>query len=174
MSRSADRARQIAATTALARRAATALSAVAIALIGSLSGAPLSAAATPQASLPEIEYEVMCPICGTALGLSESPQANDERQFIRRMIARGLSKDEIKARLVATYGPSVLAIPEDDPGFDILGYAMPAVGFAIALLVLALGLRRYRSDPQPAPDPREDLGEADAARLETDLQRYRL
>ena len=39
------------------------------------------AAAEPQASLPDIEDEVMCPICGTLLQLSDAPQAERERSL---------------------------------------------------------------------------------------------
>ena len=41
----------------------------------------------PQASLPQLEDEVMCPVCGTLLGLSHSPAAERERVFIRKLIA---------------------------------------------------------------------------------------
>ena len=53
----------------------------------------------PQTSLPDIEDEVMCPICGTALNLSGAPQADRERAFIRRQIAAGKTKEEIKDAL---------------------------------------------------------------------------
>ncbi len=43
----------------------------------------------PQASLPDIEDEVMCTICGTALQLSDSPQAERERAFINDLIGEG-------------------------------------------------------------------------------------
>ena len=39
----------------------------------------------------------MCPVCGTTLELaSDSPQAIDEREQIRELIAQGLTKEEIK------------------------------------------------------------------------------
>ncbi|MFM9043819.1 MAG: hypothetical protein ACKOPI_06765, partial [bacterium] len=55
-------------------------------LIG-LGSAPVAGA--EQASLPDIEDEVMCPICGTILEASNSPQAEREREFIRAQIAQG-------------------------------------------------------------------------------------
>ena len=51
----------------------------------------------------------MCPICGTTLELSDSPQAERERELIRGLIAEGLNKEEIKDALVAEYGEDVLA-----------------------------------------------------------------
>jgi cytochrome c-type biogenesis protein CcmH len=62
-----------------------------------------------QANLPDIEDQVMCPVCGTALNLSFSPQADRERAFIRHEIAQGKTEDEIIDDLVAQYGTSVLA-----------------------------------------------------------------
>ena len=46
----------------------------------------------------------MCVECGTALNVSTSPVADREREFIRRRIAEGKSKPEIKAALVDEYG----------------------------------------------------------------------
>jgi cytochrome c-type biogenesis protein CcmH len=80
---------------------------VSVALVVALLVAPAAAQAPePRASLPDIEDEVMCPVCGVTLELAtESPQANQEREFIRTLIAQGLTKDEIKDRLVAEFGP---------------------------------------------------------------------
>ena len=68
---------------------------------------PLSAQTPePQTTLPDVEDEVMCPVCGTTLELaSDSPQAIDEREQIRELIALGLTKEEIKDELVAEFGP---------------------------------------------------------------------
>ena len=55
----------------------------------------------------------MCVVCGVTLELAtSSPQAIQERDFIRQLIAQGLTKDEIKDRLVAEFGSEVLAIFE--------------------------------------------------------------
>jgi len=86
----------------------------------------------PQASLPDIEDEVMCPICGVSLELAtEAPQAQQEREFIRTLIAEGLTKDEIKDRLVAEYGSEVLATPEAE-GFDLAAWLVPGAAIVIA------------------------------------------
>ena len=67
--------------------------------------------ALAKTTLAEIEDEVMCPVCGTLLGLAEAPQAERQRVLIRRLIAEGRDKEEIKEILVAEYGPQVLALP---------------------------------------------------------------
>jgi cytochrome c-type biogenesis protein CcmH len=129
--------------------------------------------AAPRASLPDIEDEVMCPTCGTPLGLAFSPQAERERQFIRDQIAQGKSKDEIKDALVAEYGSNVLALP-DDKGFDLTAYLVPAAAFLFACAAIAVGLVRWRRRGGP-DEPVTDsvaLSPSDASRLERDLSRY--
>src|SRR5436190_12552030 len=59
----------------------------------------------------ELEGEVMCPVCGTTLDQSSSPAAQQIKRVIARRIAAGDTKSEIKDRLVANYGDSILAAP---------------------------------------------------------------
>jgi cytochrome c-type biogenesis protein CcmH len=131
------------------------------------------AAAQTRASLPDIEDEVMCPICGTSLQLSDSPQAERERELIRGLIAKGLTKQQIKDELVAQYGKDVLATPGDS-GFDLTAWVLPIAGFAVALAGIGAALwrwrRRARDDP-PAPSP---PGGEQSERLDTDLAKYDL
>ena len=125
------------------------------------------AASAQEASLTDIEDEVMCPICGTLLELSEAPQAERERDLIRRLIAQGRSKEEIKEVLVAEYGEEVLATPESS-GFDLAAWVIPIAGLAAALAALGVWLRRRGSaGAEEAPPP--PLDAADAERLERDI-----
>ena len=48
------------------------------------------------------------------------------------MIAQGLTKKQIKAELVARYGPSILATPEDH-GFELAAYLVPIAAVLAAL-----------------------------------------
>jgi cytochrome c-type biogenesis protein CcmH len=138
------------------------------------------AAQEPQASLPDIEDEVMCPICGVGLDQAfESPQANEERDFIRRRIAQGQSKEEIKDALVDEFGPEVLATPETS-GFDLAAWVAPGMAILLTAIAIFIGLRRWRrgtrgGDGGPG-ETREDepLDPADAERLDQDLARYEL
>jgi cytochrome c-type biogenesis protein CcmH len=145
---------------------------LAIAFLGVflLALAPIAGAAE-RASLPDIEDEVMCPICGTLLELAEAPQAERQRAFIRERIARGDSKEEIKDALVEEYGPQVLALPEGE-GFGLSAYLVPVAGFALAALALGLAARRWRHRERPEP-PAPPRGE-EAARLDEDIARYDL
>jgi cytochrome c-type biogenesis protein CcmH/NrfF len=147
------------------RRAALLVAAVASALT-------LSAAVEPQTDLADVEDEVMCPICGTVLELSEAPQAQRERAFIRELIAEGQTKEEIKSALVAEYGEEVLAIP-DTEGFDLAAWLVPAVGLLAAAIAIGFGLRRWRRDGDSGP-PADELDPAEEGRLDSDLARYDL
>src|SRR5262249_57195004 len=94
-------------------------------------------------TLPDVEDEVMCTICGTALNLSNSPQADRERAYIRRLIARGQTKSEIKDALVRQYGPNVLAEPAAS-GFDLTAWTVPGAGFILVAIALGLAVVRRR------------------------------
>ena len=133
-----------------------------------------ASAVVPKTSLPDIEDEVMCPICGTLLELSDSPQANRERVFIRRRIAGGETKGQIKDALVAEYGDQVLALPKGS-GFDLTAYLVPIAGFLIAAVALALAVLRWRRRAAATPVPPAAAPEGpDAERLDADIARYDL
>jgi cytochrome c-type biogenesis protein CcmH len=128
-----------------------------------------------RANLPEIEDEVMCPICGTLLGLSHAPAAERQRVFIRKLIDQGKTKEEIKDALVAEYGGQVLAMPENR-GIDVWAYLVPLIGFGLGIIGVIWAiftLRRRRSDrdedrPEKAPSGDE------ARRLDDDMARFDL
>jgi cytochrome c-type biogenesis protein CcmH len=133
--------------------------------------APALGAVEPRASLPDIEDEVMCVECGTPLAVSDSPVANQERAFIRREIAQGKTKAQIKADMVAQYGQDVLA----DPHRHGFGKALWIVPVALVLLggaVIVTALRRWRRNgPAPAAAAPPELSPEDARRLDAELSR---
>ena len=145
-----------------------------IALVLALLLAPAALAAEPKTTLPDVEDEVMCVECGTALNVSTSPVADREREFIRRRIAEGKSKPEIKAALVEEYGPKVLAVPEGG-GFDVAAWLVPGLLSLIALLGVGVAALRWRGrrddEPEPAADG-PDLDPDDRRRLDADMAAY--
>jgi cytochrome c-type biogenesis protein CcmH/NrfF len=121
----------------------------------------------------------MCPICGVTLELAiDAPQAQQERAFIRRLIAEGRTKEEIKDALVAEYGDEVLAIPEGE-GFDLAAWLVPGAAIVAAGAAIVVGLRRWRGQAGGPDGPAEPAAERpldpdDAKRLDSDLSRYEL
>jgi cytochrome c-type biogenesis protein CcmH/NrfF len=130
-------------------------------------------AAPPKASLPDVEDEVMCTSCNVALNVADSPQADRERALIRRLIAQGLDKRQIKAALVAEYGEDVLAMPGSG-GIGFTAYAIP-IGLVVVLaggLALLLPSWRRRSPAGIGDAAATTLSADEARRLDDDLGRY--
>jgi cytochrome c-type biogenesis protein CcmH len=157
------------------RRAALATVLVlALAVAGGAGGTV--AAAAPRASLTQIENDVMCVICHESLALSQSPQAMQEREYIRSLIAQGKTRRQIEDDLVQQYGPAVLALPTAQ-GFNLLVYVVPPVLLGLGLLTLALTIPRWRRRARAAAaagaaSPAATLDPADARRLDDDLGRF--
>jgi len=156
------------------RRAALAL------LLMAMAATPAAAVAKdcPQTTLGDIEDEVMCPVCGTPLGVaSEAPQAQRERAYIERLIARCRSKDEVKQALVAEFGDRVLALPGDEGDTsvgDVLVYVVPALGILLAAAGIGIAWVRWRRARRQPGTGGGGLATADGARLEDDMERYDL
>jgi cytochrome c-type biogenesis protein CcmH len=151
-----------------------ALVALCVCALAWTSGTSVALGATPRASLPEIEREVMCVTCKIPLNVAQSPQADRERAFIQSLIDEGRSEAQIKDALVGQYGRTALALPSNS-GFDAAAYLVPLAALLALLAALALLLPRWRRrartqarERTPAPA----LGAADAQRLEADLERF--
>ena len=148
-----------------------------LALLAALAAPAAALAAKPRASFNDVEDEVMCDTCNVPLNIAESPRADQERREIKAMIAQGLTKQQIKARLKATYGPGILALPQDK-GFSLAVYIVPIVLVLLLVAGLVIMLPRWRRRSRaptltssPAGAGR-DLSASDARRLDEDLARY--
>ena len=145
------------------------MKAVLVTLLAALALAAPAYAQTPQTSLPDLEDEVMCVECGTVLSVSNSPVAQQERQFIRDEIAKGKSKDEIKAALVAEYGEEVLADPGTG-GFNATLWLVPILVALGAFATIFFAVRTWRKRaPAAEQEPPPPLSAEDARRLDTEL-----
>jgi cytochrome c-type biogenesis protein CcmH len=132
----------------------------------------------PRTSLADIEDEVMCPRCERPLNtVDREPQAQRQRAFITRLIDECKSKDEVKAALVAQFGEDVLSVP-DSEGFDATAFIVPVVVPLLALGAVGYAAvrwsRRRPATTVGAAAPGPALDENDAARLDDDLERYKL
>ena len=135
-------------------------------------GALASAApAMAQVSFPDIENEVMCDTCNVPLNIAEAPRADQLRREINKLIARGQSKDQIKATLSERYGPAILALPPAS-GFSLTAYLVP-LAVAIGLLLLGIVLlRRWRRSGRGGQHDEAPLDDEDASRLDDELERF--
>jgi cytochrome c-type biogenesis protein CcmH len=149
--------------------------AVALALLALALAAP--AAASEERPTPaELESELVCPVCEATLDTSNAPVALRMKAFIRERIAAGDTKSEIKAKLVADFGPAVLAVPPRE-GFDWLAWLLPLAGLAVAAVAVgALAWRwsRSRTDDPDDPERRdsEPLDPELESRVDAELAAY--
>jgi cytochrome c-type biogenesis protein CcmH/NrfF len=144
------------------------------ALLSILVALVVAAPAQAAVSFTDVEDEVMCTVCGTPLNLApqDAPFAMRQRAFIRRQIAQGRSKEQIKDALVAQYGDGVLGLPRSD-GFNLAAYAVPLTVGLIALALLLFIVARWRKPGAPEPVPAASaMSASDRARLDDDLRRY--
>lgn len=158
-------------------------------------------AVAPKTTLQEVEKELMCSTCRVPLEQSEAPQAQQERQTIERLIAEGLTKDQIIDEMVEIYSESVLIHPPED-SVRTLRWVVPAVaaliGFSLVVFLVVRWRRSTRGSattdpsngptagwvdapkgssaadaPEPADGESSDgLSDADRTRLNDDLDRY--
>jgi cytochrome c-type biogenesis protein CcmH/NrfF len=146
----------------------------ALALLATALFVLVAAAATPVTSMPDVEDEVMCTTCGVPLNIAESPQADRQRAFIRTQVDKGLTKDEVKAVLVAEYGPDVLAMPQDE-GIGRAAYLVPIVvvlgGVALLAVLLPRWRRRERAAAPASGAGAVAVSDAELARLDHELHR---
>jgi len=162
--------------TRTARAAVALLAAIALA---SLAATPVAwATPKPRASLTDIENDVMCTVCREPLAVAQSLEADQERSYIRGLIAQGLTKQQILKNLVTQYGPEVLGRPPAH-GFNLTIYVLPPAILAGGIAIIAFTLPRWRrrtraanaaADPG-APMPELDANEAQ--RLEHELSEFR-
>ena len=146
------------------------LLAVLLALACALPAAAL--AQTPRTSMPDVEDEVMCVSCKVPLNIAESTQADRERELIVKLVDQGLTKEQIKTRLVQEYGKNVLAMP-DEGGVGIAVYVVPIVAFLGFAAMLAFLIPRWRRrEPRPITEGDAPAAtDAELKRLDEDLER---
>ena len=141
--------------------------------------AATAGAATPRTSFYAVEAQVMCVTCNVPLSNANSPQAARQKAEIRRLVATGLTEQQVLDRLVDEYGPNVLADPPAS-GVSLLSYAVPVGGVLLLLALGALLLPRWRRNAAAraraeALGPVEpELSDEDALRLDRDLGRLRV
>jgi cytochrome c-type biogenesis protein CcmH len=133
------------------------------------------AAAQPKASYLEVVNDVMCVVCHEPLGVAQSPEAFQERDYIRQLVAQGKTRKEIEDELVQQYGPAVLSRPPAH-GVNLLVYIVPPLVLILGIVTIAVFIPRWRRRGREADSSSTQasgaLDAADAQRLNEDLGRF--
>jgi cytochrome c-type biogenesis protein CcmH len=119
----------------------------------------------------ELEGEVICPTCHTTLDQSSAPIALRMKAFIARRIAAGDTRSQIEDKLIATFGPSVVARPATH-GFDLLAWLLPLAGVLAGAVVLAAAAWRWSRGRTPPPSGGAPLDPELERRVDEELARF--
>ena len=143
------------------------------ALAAALALAAPALASEAHPTLNELEGEVMCPICHTTLDQSNSAAAQRIKAYIVRRIRAGDTKSEIEDRLVADFGPSILAQPPKK-GFDLLAWLLPIGGLLTGAVAVGFAAWRWTKgrEPEPALAAVGPLDPQLERRLDDELRRF--
>ncbi len=146
---------------------------LAVACAAALACAGPAAASEQHPTLAELEPELMCIVCNTTIDQSTSAFADRERALIRKYIAEGDTKSEIKQKFVDQFGPQILAAPPDS-GFNILAWWLPIAGILAGGLALGyLAWRWSRGRREPPDEPQNPPLTPDVERqLDRELARF--
>jgi cytochrome c-type biogenesis protein CcmH/NrfF len=145
-------------------RCCRARSVLLLVLVAALVAVAPAMASEQHPTLSEMEAEIMCPVCHEPLNMSDSAVSKRIEAYIAVRIRAGDTKSEIKRKLVAQFGPAILA---NSP--DRAAWTLPLVGAAAAILVLAFAAWRWRRRGDP---PEEPLDPELDARVDEALARY--
>ncbi len=133
-----------------------------------LTGAPASANDAPSVALnPEIEARMMvlaaelrCLVCqNQSIADSHSGLAEDLRQQIREMLAKGMTEDQINHYMTDRYGDFVLYRPPFKASTWLLwvGPGLLTVGALAALVMVLRRRQRLGADAFDPDTPEEEL-----------------
>jgi cytochrome c-type biogenesis protein CcmH len=126
-----------------------------------------------RATVQGMYNDLMCVLCHESLAVAQSAESYQERSLVRGFVAQGLTKKQIENRMVAQYGPAVLAQPPKH-GFSLLIYIIPPVVVVMGILLLFYTVPRWRRKSAAARDaadvPEEPaITEQETERLDKEL-----
>jgi cytochrome c-type biogenesis protein CcmH/NrfF len=145
-------------------RCCRARSVLLLVLVAALVAVAPAMASEQHPTLSEMEAEIMCPVCHEPLNMSDSVVSKRIEAYIAVRIRAGDTKSEIKRKLVAQFGPGILANAPDRAA-----WTLPLVAATVALVVLGFAAWRWRRRGDP---PAEPLDPELDARVDEALARY--
>jgi cytochrome c-type biogenesis protein CcmH len=133
--------------------------------------APLAGASERHPTLGELESEVVCPTCHTTIDQSSSPIARRMKVFIAGRIRAGDTKSEIERKLVAQFGPEVIAKPSKH-GFDLVAWLLPIVLLLGGAAGVGAAACRWRKTSDRSGAPAEPLDPETERRIDEELASF--
>ena len=126
-----------------------------------------------RATVQGMYNDLMCVLCHESLAVAQSAESYQERSLVRGFVAQGLTKKQIENRMVAQYGPAVLAQPPKH-GFSLLIYIIPPVVVVMGILLLFYTVPRWRrkaaaARAAPGGDEESAISEQESQRLDEEL-----
>lgn len=116
-----------------------------------------AAPASDTARIARLERLIGCPSCADlSVAESNAPSALAIRQLVDRQVRAGATDRAIEARVVASYGGSILLRPATS-GIAGAVWVLPILGGAMALAGLAVMFGRRRGSPPVPTDDDADL-----------------
>jgi cytochrome c-type biogenesis protein CcmH len=107
-------------------------------------GAGRSSHPTLDQRVGSLAGQVRCPVCsGETAAQSDTPPSVEIRSQIRTWLQQGVSGGQIKARLVAEYGPGILERPQAS-GISLLVWVLPLAAGAVAVAGLVAAFVYWR------------------------------
>ena len=147
-------------------------------LLAMLAGAasPTTAAAAQgreRATVQGMYNDLMCVLCHESLAVAQSAESYQERALVRGFVAQDLTVKQIEDRMVAQYGPAVLAEPPKH-GFSLLIYIVPPVVVLAGILLLFYTVPRWRrksaaARDAPGSDEAAPISEQESQRLDEEV-----
>jgi len=103
-------------------------------------------------TVEEVEKNLMC-TCGCTMPLytCENQTAQNMRSEIRRMIDRGMDKDQIIASFVSRYGETILSAPTKK-GFNLVAWLTPFLALFAVTGFLYKAIRRWSAIAATQPE----------------------
>ncbi len=104
-----------------------------------------------------ITQRVACPVCdGESVFVSQNSASRAIRNEVTDLVrANALDDDQIVGFLEDRYGADILLVPKAS-GFDALVWVLPAIGFALGVLGLAIAFRRWRLEAAQTGEATDD------------------
>ena len=132
--------------------------------------APIPLTPAQEELAAEIESELKCPVCRSqSVRTSRSFMAEDMSRQVRRMVAEGMSKEEVREYFVSRYGDYIVLAPRKE-GFAWTVWLLPfalVLGGAATIFAMA---RRWKSRPAPAVPAATPVQSTLMKRLERELE----